>query len=213
MNIISLLLVLAAVLLSAGLLNHWARGFRQPDLFLANLAEGVRETSLHAYADAVIGTRFLLVKTGSDAEHVAINTDGDKPLGAVQDEADAVEDRITVFVLGKGHNQLLVAIDAIAKDDYVYTADDGKVQTSPTAAGTYWLVGRALSAATNDGDLIHVETCIPIKVVVLAAFTGPQTADGSDAGTTQTLANALKADLAALDGALAEPALIKVLAP
>jgi len=117
----------------------------------------------------------------------------------------------------------MTASEAITAGEDVYTAAAGKAQDLPVAAGTYYHVGRALTAATGDGVEIEVETCVPEKLVVIAALTSADTDLGSltltapDALTVgadigvftdppsaaemallRTFVNALKADVTAL---------------
>ncbi len=135
------------------------------------------------------------------------------PLGTVPDEADAAEIDIEVRLLGIFDGTLImVASGVIAADADVYADAAGKVSTLPAVAGLYWRVGRALVAAAADGDRIEVQHHKPVPVYVLADFTSRTTPVGSDAGTTQTLANALKADLTALRLAInTQPAELRVL--
>lgn len=53
--------------------------------------------------------------------------------------------------------QVMIAAGAINPGDQVVAAANGKVQTLPTAAGTYVRRGIAFGAAAADGDLIEVE--------------------------------------------------------
>lgn len=179
---------------------------------LVNIGEGFYPGKKPYKTDAAITTRFLLGKAGSDVAHVAVCGAGDKPLGIISDEAVAAEDLVNVDLLGTTHETKIgIASEAISVGDDLYTAADGKLQGEPATAGTFYRVGNAISAAALDGDRVEFDPCAPVKVVVVAELTAPDTADGSDAGTTQTLANALKADLAALETALATPAEIKLL--
>lgn len=194
MNIVLILLLAALALV---LCTRWAKGFlvpeRSPRLMaflafafhaplgflngvggrgqtyaLANLNEGEHEAGLITRrADAAISTRFLLVKVGTDANHVAIAGTADIPLGIAQDEAAAAEDRIAVQLLGSaGSTKRVVASAAIAVDAMLVAAANGKVRTLPVAAGTYYIVGRALEAAGADGDVIEMDPCFPIQRVV-----------------------------------------------
>ena len=186
----------------------------RPALFLANAAgaETTNECSRSFKTDAVIATRHLLFKPGSDSEHIVVGTAAAAPIGTCPDEADAAEIDVEVTLLGIHERTLImVASGVIAADADVYTDAAGKVQTEPTVAGTYFRVGRALTAAAADGDRIEVQHHKPIKVVVLAALAIASTAAGSDAGTTQTCANACRTDLLALRAALAAPAELKLL--
>lgn len=218
MNTFHLLMAILAVALIAGVIALHARGFSgaiPARLRLANLGVSEHDNGIVPYyADAAITTRYLLVKQGTDARHIAVNGAADRPLGPCMDAPEAAEDLAAVRLLGayKG-TTTMIGSAAIAANLDIYTAADGKVQGEPTTAGTFWLVGRSATACVGDGLEFEVTPRAPVRVVVIAALTAPTTAAGSDAGTTQTLANALKADLTALDNALASPALLKVLAP
>lgn len=134
---------------------------------LANVAEGTHEDCITKLADAAISTRFLLVKFGTDVNHIAANGESDKPLGVCTDEPSAAEEPANVDLLGTAMNtRKMVASEIIAYNEDVYTAASGKVQGEPSAAGTYYKVGRALTASTTDGDVIEVEPCLPLKYVV-----------------------------------------------
>ena len=146
----------------------WVFGLRFSGLVsLANIAEGTHEDSITKLADAALTDRHLLVKFGSDADHIAVNGASDDPLGVCNDEPSAAEREANVIILGVSHNTvLMVASEAITAGERVYTAASGKVQDEPSAAGTYYCVGRALNAASTDGDEIEVEPCFPIALVV-----------------------------------------------
>jgi hypothetical protein len=123
-------------------------------------------------ADAAITTRFLLVKRGTDANHLAvIAAASDQPLGVATDEAAAAEDSVAVKLLGIcKETVLMVAQGTILKDVDVYSYGDGTITVVPTVAGTYWKVGRSITASTV-GLEIEVEPCVPQKVVVIAVAT------------------------------------------
>jgi len=118
-------------------------------------------------ADAAISTRWLLVKQGTDVDHVAINAASTTlPLGVCTDEPTAAEDVIGVQLLGvAGSTVRMVASEAIAVNTLVYTAANGKVQDTPAgSSGVAFKVGRSLTAAAADGDVIEVEPCFPLSV-------------------------------------------------
>jgi hypothetical protein len=48
----------------------------------------------------------------------------------------------------------------------IVIADSAKIKTLPTAGGTYYIVGQALTEATADGDEVEVAPCGPVKIVV-----------------------------------------------
>ncbi len=188
----------------------------------SNVAEGTHEGSLSKKADAIQSTRFLMVKIGSDADHIAVCGVGDRPLGLATDEAEAIEDSVNVNLLSPSANtQKAVASEAIAVGESVFTAASGKVQNEPAAAGTYYLVGRALTAAGADGEVIEIEPQAPTRTVVIATL-GNTNAEigGLTIGATysQTEVQALRDkseeladDVRALASALSEPSLVKVL--
>lgn len=134
---------------------------------LCNIAEGTHEDSITKLADAAITTRFLLVKAGSDAEHIAVNGANDLPLGVCPDEPSAAEAEVAVQLFGCAKaTRVMVASEPIAADKEVFTAAAGKVQDAPTVAGTYYRVGRALRAAGADGDAFEVDPYPPQEYIV-----------------------------------------------
>lgn len=166
--IASLIIVAAFALVGALLLKSGSQGF---DLIVSNFGEGTHEAGcLTKSADAAFGSRNLLCKVGAAANTVDVCTDGDKPIGIVTDEvatADLATEVVGVELLGSANRTLLmVASEAIAYGDDVYPADDGKVQGLPAAAGTYYKVGIALTAAAADEDELEVAHCAPIATVV-----------------------------------------------
>jgi predicted RecA/RadA family phage recombinase len=134
-----------------------------------NIAEGVHgDGCITKLTDAALATRNVLVKIGSDISHVAVTTAGTEiPLGVVNDEASAAEENVNVQLLGqKQGTVLMVASAAITAGDLVVAAANGKIATLSASAGTYYIVGRALNAATTDGDLVEVAHCLPVQRVV-----------------------------------------------
>jgi len=95
---------------------------------------------------------------------------GDVPVGVATDEA-AVGDILAIKLLGTGaQTTRMVASGAIAAESMLYTAANGQVQTEPATAGTYYLVGRSLTAAVGAGDRLEVEPCLPVRLTVAAAL-------------------------------------------
>lgn len=132
-----------------------------------NIGEGSWTGSFSKYSDAAIAQRFLLVKFGSDVEHVAINGVNDRPLGICSDEAAAGGELVAVqFLSATNTTRKAVASEAIALTDELYTAAGGKVQNLPAGAGTYYKIGRPLQTAAADGDVIAFEPCYPVAVIV-----------------------------------------------
>lgn len=138
----------------------------QAERLMANIGEGTHEGSITRKADAALA-KHLLVKAGTDANHVAVCGAGDVPYGPVDDEADAAEDIINVLLLGSAKQTVkCVAVEGITAGELVFTAAGGKVQDEPAGAGTYYQVGVALTTVTTDGDIIEVDPVGPIKFVV-----------------------------------------------
>jgi hypothetical protein len=145
--------------------------FKAPELIgCANdVAVGVHgDGCITKLADAAQAVRHALVKIGSDIGHVAVTTAASEiPLGVCDDECAAAEDEINVQLLGqKPGTILMVASAAITAGDMVVAAAAGKIATLGTGGGTYYIVGRALTTVTTDGDLVEVAHCVPVQRVV-----------------------------------------------
>lgn len=149
---------------------EWLRRMSGGNLVVCcNIAEGVHgDGCITKLTDAALATRNVLVKIGSDISHVAVTTAATEiPLGVVNDEASAAEENVNVQLLGqKQGTVLMVASAAITAGDLVVAAANGKIATLSGSAGTYYIVGRALNAATTDGDLVEVAHCLPVQRVV-----------------------------------------------
>lgn len=152
--------------------------FRKPTgrVRLANIAEGVHDANVTRLTDAAITTRFLIVKVGTDTDHIAVAGAQDIGIGVVADEADAAERNVTVGLFGRGPTKRMVASEAIAVGGKCFQAASGKI----AASGTNF-VGIALRAAAADGDVIEVNDTLrsanPVEIVtatnvITAAETG-----------------------------------------
>lgn len=119
--------------------------------------------------EADLSTRHLLVRAGTLAHQVLVGTAA-KPLGVVDDTGLASsKDDVVVSLLGAAPGTVVViASEAIAVGDDVFSAAGGKVSKQPVAIGTYYLVGTALSAADADGDELEIVHCLPREIVVSA---------------------------------------------
>ena len=133
---------------------------------LANIAEGTHDGNLTKVADAAITERFLLGKIGSASDRVAVAGAADTPIGVITDEAAALGDLVNVALLGARTSTLrMVASAAIAQGALVEPAASGRVQTLGAGVGTHHVVGRALDAASNAGDVIEVDPCYFLRVI------------------------------------------------
>ncbi len=105
-------------------------------------------------------TRYALVQTGTaPGTQVIVNVLATRPLGVVLDEP-ATGENAAIQLLGCGTGTVkMIASALITAGAPVYTAPAGKV--GPYGA-TAFLVGRALTAAGGDGDVIEVMHCFPM---------------------------------------------------
>jgi len=166
-------------------------------------------------ADGALSSRHLLVKAGSDANHVAIvAAAANEPLGIAQDEPSAAEEGVSVAVLGGVPGIVLgVAGESIGANVDVYSKGDGTLRGVPTTAGTFWKVGRSIEAQATSGEPIAFEPCPPVKVIVIAALTSTDgtAAAAADLAALKAEAEKIGDDVRAIAAALATPALVQVL--
>ncbi len=195
-------------------------GARRP--VFANVAQGTHAGYVTATAASAFSGKYLLAKANATAGEVDPCGAGDCPVGVATDEAD-IGDPLALKILGVNPQSVLVtASGAIAAGAYLYAAANGKVQGEPTSAGTYYLVGRALTTATGAGDQLEAETCVPVKLIVLAkptstvaainALTFSSTPTQAQVQALQSTVATLAGDFLAVTGAAASPILLKVLA-
>jgi len=155
--------ILIAALFCSGLRRQFATANGESTV-------GRHSTSTTKYADAAHASRHLLVKIGSDDDHVAVNGVADYPYGLTDDQPAAAGDAINVQFLGSGGTKRLIATGALADNVDVYTAANGQVQGLPsgTVAAIY-LIGRTKGAAVQGDDsnyTVEVETHRPLKASV-----------------------------------------------
>jgi hypothetical protein len=118
-------------------------------------------------ADAVHAAHNLMVKVGSDADHIAVSGKADKPLGICTDAPDVAEYPATVEQLSGPDTNVGVAGAAIAVDDELYTAAGGKIVNAATSgAGATYHVGRALTAAAAEDEEVEFEGRSPDAVTL-----------------------------------------------
>ncbi len=149
-------------------LGNKFRSRRTPErVLLANIAEGVHEGGqITKGADAAITERFLVAKIGSASDRVAVCGAGDTPLGVITDEAAAAGDLVNVALLGcTSRTVRMVASGAISQGALLEPAASGRVQTLGGGAGTHHVIGRALDAAANAGDVIEVDPMYFLRVI------------------------------------------------
>lgn len=127
----------------------------------ANIAEGIHQAGkITKLADGAITSRYLLVKAGTDANHIALAGAADIPYGVAQDEAGAAEDPVNVQCLACAGMTMKVQTDgsgALVFGDLLVPAANGQVKKLAVGAGNYYIVGSVLQApATVAGDLFEM---------------------------------------------------------
>jgi hypothetical protein len=136
---------------------NWVCG-APPEIALANAEEGTHgDGKLSKKTDAAHATRHLLVKKGTDDDHIAIAGAGDTLTiyGVCTDEAAAAEELVSVTCLSGSQGTIKLVTNgagALVVGDYVVPAANGKVAKAGVAVGNQFIVGQVLQApATVDG--------------------------------------------------------------
>jgi hypothetical protein len=93
------------------------------------------------------------VKLDSDGRVTIAGLD-EKEIGTAENETFAAGQDVAVRLRTAGGTHKMIAIEALPAGAAVYTETAGKVQD--TAQATAFLIGTALEAATDDGDIIEV---------------------------------------------------------
>lgn len=154
--------IIAALLFAAASIFGFCHRSRRT--VLANIAEGDHGNGiLNFRADAAHSARYLLVKRGSDDNHVAVTAAVDTPLYVATDDPQAAEDPVACKALAACVGTTKAVTDgstALAAGDVLVPAAGGKVKKIAVGAGNYYVVGIATAAvAATDGDELEM---IPI---------------------------------------------------
>jgi hypothetical protein len=187
----------------------------------ANIAQGTHAGYLTMIAASPFTSKYLLAMADSTPGEIDVCGASNCPAGVATDEARE-GDPLAMKILGVSPQSVLVTANGtISAGAYLYAAASGQVQPEPTTAGTYYLIGRALGAATAAGDHIEAETCVPVKLIVLAkptstvaaitALTFSSPPAQSEVQALQAKLATLAGDFLAITGADAGPTLLKVL--
>lgn len=114
--------------------------------------------SVNRTNDAAVSARHLLWKDGATAgTTVALSGATNLPLGTIDNIETATDQTQKVILLGKEKTVKMVASEAMATLGVkVYAAASGKVALTGVV-----LVGRLLTAAGADGDVVEVESVVP----------------------------------------------------
>lgn len=134
---------------------------------LSNVAEGTHKYGITKLTDAAFNNRFLLGKVGSDAAHVNVCGANDLPMYIVTDECTAAEEPLNCQLLGAIEGSCrMVASGTPAVGAELFTAALGKVSAVPTVPGTYYRVGRVLTAPAADGEVFEAVPYSPTAYIV-----------------------------------------------
>jgi hypothetical protein len=164
MNIILLVAVLAIALLAAAFacVRIWERSHTQSAV---NIGEGTHKESVTKLASAAITTRYLILKQGADANHVAVCTGTtDVPIGVATDEPAAAEDPVDVALLGARCQTLRVRVGTVAIAAGALVATDANA-CAQTAVATQYPIGRAITAGVA-GGIVEVDPVVPTLALV-----------------------------------------------
>lgn len=168
-TLIQFLLIAVGFLAVVAVLLMWTIGLLPKPLIFSNVVPGTvtrHPGVIQRRLEAALTARRLLVRKGTAADQILVGTAANKPLGVV-DDVGAIGDRVHVRLFGvRNETEIMIAGGEIGVDVDVYAAADGKVTVLPVAAGTYWKVGRSLTAAGADGDEIEIIPVEPVETVV-----------------------------------------------
>ena len=135
-----------------------------------NLVAAINATTNDGYH---MGGRFTATASGAITEKTLVKmsstgvvaaNDG-VPCGVATSDADDTYE-VGVQALGGADRTVKMIASAAVAAGAIVIADSTKVKTLPTAGGTYYIVGQAITAAAADGDELEVAPCPPIKIVV-----------------------------------------------
>lgn len=164
----NLLLPLLAVALLLTLFVSWIAS-RPRGAQLTPLANDINagvHDELQVTLEAAVGKRHLLLRPGTGARSALLGTVANRPLGFAEDEG-AIGDVISFYPLGFGKRTVLGrSAAAIVSGATLTAAANGKVITTPVAAGTYWVVGTAWGDASDVDEDIELIPCTPYQVTV-----------------------------------------------
>jgi hypothetical protein len=146
--------------------------FRGRFIDLANNAIIVNTTPkgrATAIADAAFTSRYLIAKRGAITDSIAIAGVGDTPYGVVPDMTPTTDTDLSyplpVNILGLNEDtERMIASSAIAIDSLLTTDAAGQIRTVPSASGTYWVLGKAKTAAVAQNDQVEVIPCFPYQL-------------------------------------------------
>jgi hypothetical protein len=164
-----LLLMLAAI--CARIIKRGSYAGRGSGTYFANslLVSTTPRGHATAVADAPFTSRYLIAKRGANPYSIAMAGQGDVPYAVVPDMTPTTDTDLSyplpAHILGlNGETERMIASGAINIDQLVTTDASGQVRAVPTASGTYWVLGKAKTAALAQGDQVEVIACFPYQI-------------------------------------------------
>ena len=169
---ITLLLILAVAGARPGRSkSNGNRGIRARLIDLANsiLVNITPKGRATAIGDAPFTSRYLIAKRGAFYYSIAIAGQGDTPYGVVPDMTPTTDTDLSyplpVNILGLNEDtERMIASGAINIDQLITTDANGQVRAVPSASGTYWVIGKAKTAAVAQGDQLEVIPAFPYQL-------------------------------------------------
>jgi len=146
----------------------WFGFTREPrgQVMFANIGEGTFEHGVKSYtADAATTGRYLLYKTGTDADHCAIAGLNDVVLGVSNDQAEAALP-IAIQLFGAAKGTLRVQTDGtIANGDYMKSGAAGQATKATSGdAGIFGIARFGTDTSSAAGDTITFVHTVPSKL-------------------------------------------------
>lgn len=149
--------LIAAVPALLGNAAHVVGLGRTDTLEACNIGEGRHLDGRVTLTLEATATRYLVAKHGSAFGKVDLSDGTQRPIGVIEDEGVS-GGIVSVRLFSARGTALIQAAGAISLNDLVEATTGGQVTTSAfTTTGTHWVVGRAMNAATNAGDLVEVD--------------------------------------------------------
>jgi len=131
----------------------------------ANIGEGTFATGHKTcLPDAVTSARYLLYKTGSDADHVTLTGAGDTPLGPSDDMVVDTTIPITINLLGAAPGTLRVVTDGtVTNGAWVQAGANGQVTAGVTGNVVFGKAVIGTDTTSAASDVISIIPIVPGK--------------------------------------------------
>lgn len=148
----------------AQLLNPAKR--RKRIVILANVSQGTHAGTITLRSASAMTARNRLLAVGENTGEVQLADTSEAPIGVGLDNTTAAGETLAVALLGtNGDTHIGQASGSVSYGDFIVPAADGKVRTLPSAAGSYYIIGRALNDALNDQKVAYAGCMATLRVV------------------------------------------------